>query len=130
MPELKDILNAINNTKDYTLITSENSSEYLPFVVNRCMSYYPETILIANQVNQYGLLPNELQFKYYVNTVSRKKRYAPWLKYKVSDDVNTIKEYYGCSTKKAKELVKHTNKEMIIEMKQSLDKGGLKKSKY
>ena len=93
MPELKDILKSINLTKDADLIDSFNESDYPAWVVNRAMSFYPDTILQVNEMNQRSAIPKILQYKYLLNSVRKKNRYSPWLKVKVDPDVAVIKEY-------------------------------------
>ena len=50
--QLKDFLNSINTSKE-NLIDSDSKVEklYLPFIVNKCMSYFPDTIFAANHAN-------------------------------------------------------------------------------
>ena len=127
MPELKDILRSINLTKDADLIDSFNESDYPAWVVNRAMSFYPDTILQVNEMNQRSAIPKILQYKYLLNSVRKKNRYSPWLKVKVDPDVAVIKEYYGYSTRKAKEMMPLISKESLHQMKESLDRGGIRK---
>jgi len=127
MPELKDILKSINLTKDADLIDSFNESDYPAWVVNRAMSFYPDTILQVNEMNQRSTIPKILQYKYLLNSVRKKNRYSPWLKVKVDPDVAVIKEYYGYSTRKAKEMIPLISKESLHQMKESLDRGGIRK---
>jgi hypothetical protein len=127
MPELKDILKSINLTKDADLIDSFNESDYPAWVVNRAMSFYPDTILQVNEMNQRSAIPKILQYKYLLNSVRKKNRYSPWLKVKVDPDMAVIKEYYGYSTRKAKEMIPLISKESLHQMKESLDRGGIRK---
>ena len=127
MPELKDILKSINLTKDADLIDSFNESDYPAWVVNRAMSFYPDTILQVNEMNQRSTIPKILQYKYLLHSVRKKNRYSPWLKVKVDPDVAVIKEYYGYSTRKAKEMIPLISKESLHQMKESLDRGGIRK---
>jgi hypothetical protein len=127
MPELKDILKSINLTKDADLIDSFNESDYPAWVVNRAMSFYPDTILQVNEMNQRSAIPRIMQYKYMLYSVRKKNRYSPWLKVKVDPDVAVIKEYYGYSTRKAKEMIPLISKESLHQMKESLDRGGIRK---
>ena len=127
MPELKDILKSINLTKDDDLIDSFNESDYPAWVVNRAMSFYPDTILQVNEMNQRSTIPKILQYKYLLHSVRKKNRYSPWLKVKVDPDMAVIKEYYGYSTRKAKEMLPLISKESLHQMKESLDRGGIRK---
>lgn len=121
-------MNSINMNKNVDLIDEYNESDYVPFVVNRCFSYYPDTILLANELNQkLGYLDKKLQYKYYLYSVRKKKRFSPWLKYKADDKLKTIQTYYNTSLRKAKEMSNMVSDDDIKNMKNYLDKGGKKK---
>ena len=127
MPDLKDILKSINVTKDGDLIDDYNKSDYPPFVVNRCFSFYPDTILLANEMNMRSDLDKKLQYKYLLNAVRKKSRYSPWLKHKLPEEIQLLKDYYGFSTAKAKEALPLLSKDDLKKIKEILDKGGIKK---
>jgi hypothetical protein len=127
MPELKDILKSINLTKDKDLIDQYNESDYPAWVVNRALSFYPDTILQVNELNQRPYLPKTMQYKYLVECIRKKNRYSPWLKVKLDPGVQLIKEYFGYSTRKAREVLPMFTNEDLEELKLILDKGGCKK---
>ena len=127
MPELKDILKSINLTKDTDLIDTYNESDYPTWVVNRALSFYPDTILQVNELNQRPYLPKTMQYKYLVECIRKKNRYSPWLKVKLDPGVQLIKEYFGYSTRKAREVLPMFTNEDLEELKLLLDKGGCKK---
>ena len=127
MPELKDILKSINLTKDKDLIDQYNESDYPAWVVNRALSFYPDTILQVNELNQRPYLPKTMQYKYLVECIRKKNRYSPWLKVKLDPGVQLIKEYFGYSTRKAREVLPMFTNEDLEELKLLLDKGGCKK---
>ena len=69
-----DYSNAILETKQ-NLITDEASEKaYNPFLVNRALSYFPDTIIDANLMNVFNILDKKLQFDYLINSVRRSKR--------------------------------------------------------
>ena len=127
MPELKDILKSINVTKDTDLIDVYNESDYPAWVVNRALSFYPDTILQVNEINQHSHMPRTMQYKYLLYSVRKKNRYSPWLKVKLDPGVQLIKEYFGYSTRKAREVLPMFTNEDLEELKLILDKGGCKK---
>ena len=43
-----DFLNAINDTKVNVMVDDIAEKQYLPFIVNRGLSYFLETVLYAN----------------------------------------------------------------------------------
>ena len=102
MANLGDFLKAINLTKE-NLIENDSlaEKEYVPFVINRTMSYFPDTVLYANEMNLRGHLDNRLQNDYLLNSIRKKKRFSRWLKAEKNEDVDAIKEYYSCNYMKA-----------------------------
>jgi len=129
MPKLGDILNSINLTKDADLIDEYNKSDYVPFLINRGLSFYPETILHANFLNSQHHLDRILQYKYYLSAIKKKKRFSKWLKNcKPSEDILIISKYYNISVNKVKEISDMITSEDLDNMRKYLDIGGSKGS--
>ena len=124
--ELKDYLNAINHTKE-PLLDSEDEEwvkKYPPFVVNRCLSPFSDTILLVNEINKLHHLDKKLQFDFLLNSIRARKRYAPWLKATKLENLKYVKEFYGYSNEKAKTALDILNDEQISAIKNKLYKGG------
>ena len=47
-----DYLNAINYTKKDTMVDDIAEKQYNPFMVNRGLSYFQDTVLMAKEMNQ------------------------------------------------------------------------------
>ena len=124
---LSEILNSINFSKKNLLTTTEEEKEYTPFVVNRCLSYFPDTLLHANEMNRLPFLDKRLQYEYYMNSIRPRKRFSKWLKRETNDDIGIIKEYFGMSEKKAREAISVLSPQDIKSMKKELDIGGSRK---
>jgi len=124
-----DYVNAINDTKKNLMVGTDNDElaekGYTPFMVNKSLSYFIDTILYANEINEYAHIDNKLQFEYYINGIPKKKRFSKWAKKEKSDDLDIICEYYGCNYTRAAEIHKIINKGNIDFMKQKLQKGGV-----
>lgn len=119
-----EFVNAICDTKQ-DLITDEASEKsYNPFMVNRSLSYHYDTVLLANEMNQRAFLDKKLQFSFLLNTVRKKKRFAKWQKPESSNDLNIIKEYYGYSTEKARQVLSLLTDQQMVDLKQRVFKGG------
>ena len=102
-----DFIKTING-KTGTDIIEENEKEYTPFIVNRNFSFAIDTIFFANEMNKYnGILTNMQQFDFYYHALSKKTRYNKWVKAGKTDQeaIDLIKEYFGYSTRDAKELL-------------------------
>ena len=126
MYELKEYLNAINVSKE-SLLDSEDEmweKKYAPFIVNKCVAPFPDTILLVNEVNQYHHLDKKLQFDFLLNSLRTRKRYTPWLKAKKLKNLEYVKEYYGYNNEKAKAALDILDDEQISAIKIKLNKGG------
>ena len=126
MYELKDYTNAINYTKE-PLLDSEDeewTKKYPPFIVNKCLAPFPDTILLVNEINQLHHLDKKLQFDFLLNSLRTRKRYAPWLKAKKLKNLEYVKEYYGYNNEKAKLALDLLNDKQISAIKRKLNKGG------
>ena len=75
-----DFINAINLTKENLFTDPQANKDYSPWMVNKGLSYFPDTILHANEMNGNYSIPKEWQFSYYLNTIPKKKRFSKWAK--------------------------------------------------
>lgn len=121
-----DFLNAINTSKKDIMVDDLVEKQYPAFMVNRGLSYFPDTILYANEMNRYHHLDNRLQFDFLINTIRKQKRFSKWHKAESSEDIEAIKEYYGYSNEKARQTLSVLTQDQIIELKQKVYKGGKK----
>ena len=124
--ELKDYLNAINHEKTNLMDTDDEMWEkkYPPFIVNKCLAPFPDTIFLVNEMNKHHQLDKKLQFDFLLNSLRTRKRYTPWLKASKQKNLEYVKEYYGYNNEKAKSALKLLNDEQIKTIKDSLNKGG------
>ena len=126
MYELKDYLNAINHTKE-PLLDSEDeewTKKYPPFIVNKCLAPFPDTIQLVNEINQLHHLDKKLQFDFLINSLRPRKRYTPWMKAKKLENLEYVKEYYGYSNEKARAALELLDEKQISAIKNKLYKGG------
>lgn len=125
MLNLFDFVNDINHKKE-NVLTEENESKYVPYVVNKSMSYFIDTIFQANEMNVRHTIDKRLQFDFLLNSVRSKKRFSKWAKPEKLESVEVIKEYYGYSNDKAKDVATILSHDDIDKIKDKLDKGGAK----
>ena len=126
MYELKEYLNAINHKKKPLMDTEDEAWEkkYLPFVVNRCISPFLDTIMLVNEMNRLHHLDKKLQFDFLLNSIRTRKRFAPWMKANKISNLEYVKEFYGYSNAKAKSALTILTNEQVKQIKISLNKGG------
>ena len=126
--ELKEYLNSLNVTKE-NLMDSDDpmwEKKYAPFIINKCLAPFNDTIMFVNEMNMRHHLDTKLQYDFLLNTIRPKKRFAPWVKADKLKDLEYIKEYYGYSNEKAKQALSILNDDQITTIKNSLNKGGRK----
>ena len=126
--ELKHYLKSINETKEHLLDSDDPMWEkkYSPYIINKCLAPFNDTIMLVNEMNMRHHLDSKLQYDFLLNTIRSKKRYAPWVKASKLKDLEYVKEYYGYSNEKAKAALKILDNEQINTIKSSLNKGGRK----
>ena len=126
MYELKDYLNAINHTKERLMDTEDEEWEkkYPPFIVNKCLAPFQDTILLVNEINQYPNIDKKLQFDFFINSLRPRKRFTPWVKANKLENLEYVKEFYGYNNEKARIALSILNDEHIATIKRKLNKGG------
>lgn len=121
----KDIIPSIQQTKK-VVITAENERDYVPFVVNRSISFHLDMIMAANQMNMSPSTDGLLQYHYLLNTVRAYRRpFQKWQKRESLENLDVVKEYYNYSNEKAKEALSILSDAQIEQIKKNLNKGGL-----
>lgn len=107
----KDILPSIMQTKKYAL---EEEGDYVPFVVNRALSYHADCLLAANEMNRNYEVHKAAQYQFLLNTVrSQKRSYSKWEKPIENEDLESVKLFFGYSTAKAVEALRILTEEQI-----------------
>ena len=123
--ELKDWLNSINQTKK-NLIDEDPSIEknYPPYIINRCLSGHLDAVMFANEMNRYSFLPKKMQYDFFINILRTKRRFSPWIRKDLVDNLDCVKRYYGYSNEKAKQALKILSKEQLDFIKSKFEIGG------
>ena len=121
-----DFINSITYTKeDLFKDDPQANKDYKPYIVNRGLSLYHDTIVQANAMNRYSFLPNEWQFRFLLNSIAKKKRWSKWEKAdKATNSLLMVQEYFGYSSEKAKEALRILSDEQLKTIEQKLNKGG------
>lgn len=124
-----DFINAISYSKDDLIVDDWSEKQYTPYLVNRGLSFGPDTVIAANEMNSRPHLEKKLQFHFLINSVRPKKRYNKWLKATQIESIEVIKQYYGYSTEKARQVMTLFDQSTIKNLKQKLEKGGVRHDK-
>jgi len=121
-----DFLNSINSTKKDLMEDPDTEKQYVPFVVNRSLSYFPDTVAIANEMNKYHHLDSKLQYHFLINIVRKRKRFSKWIKSELENNIDKVKEYYGYSDAKARQILPLLSTDQLNIIINKVDKGGRK----
>ncbi len=124
--KLGEYLTAINYSKESLMDTEDDwvEKKYQPYIINRCLSYFPDTIIQANQMNRYSDLDKKLQFDYLLNSLRKRKRFSKWVKDEQSEDFEIVKQYFGYNNRKTKEIMDLLSEDDIQSIKEDLFTGG------
>ena len=122
-----DYVNSINFTKKNLMKNTANDElaekDYVPFLTNKSLSYFTDTLLYANEMNRYHFLDKRLQYEFYLNSIRKKKRFAKWAKADNNDEVMMVQEYYKFSPQKAKAALKVLSPTQLNIIKHKMENG-------
>lgn len=123
-----DFVNAINSTKK-NLIKEDPAleKEYTPFLTNKSLSYFTDTIMDANLMNMHHGLDKKLQFDYLINTVRPGKRFSKWAKKVENNDIEVVKTYYGYNDRNAEVALSLLSADQLKTIRDRLENGGVKR---
>jgi hypothetical protein len=121
-----DFLNAINDSKEnlFDEDPAQSNKDYVPFIVNRGLSYFHDTVLYANEMNFNHHIPKEWQFDFLLNSIPRKRRMSKWHKKDDAHTLNLVVEYYGYSIEKARGVLSILSSDQLKTIEEKLYKGG------
>lgn len=120
-----DFINAINDSKKNLFLDPQAQKDYNAYIINRGLSYFPDTILYANEMNQRSSIDKDWQFFFYLNSIPKKKRFSKWAKKDAeTKSLQMVMEYYKYSSERAKEALSVLSPEQLTMIEEKLYKGG------
>ena len=122
---LFDFLNAINDNKKDLFQDPQAEKDYAPFMINRGLSFFPDTVLYANEMNRSVQIPSKWQFDFLKNSIPKKKRFSKWFKKDATtEQLKLVMKHYNYSEKKAYEVLTILSPKQLIELQQAYEHGG------
>lgn len=121
--ELKDWLNSIYFSKKNLLEEIDNPNQYPAFIVNRMLSGNIDTVLFASELNERFTMDKDMQYKFLLYAVPKRKRFSNYLKKNSLEDLELVKSYYGYNTEKALDALRLLSKEQIDYIREELNTG-------
>ena len=115
-----DYVKAINHKTEV-----EDLGGYVPFLTNRAFAMHMDTIMIAEQMNQYHTLSPQLQYDFYFNAVRKGRRFGFPRKVEDHPQLELVMTYFDYSRTKAEQALELLSEADLCEMRKALDKGGM-----
>lgn len=120
-----DFINSITYNKEDLFVDPQAEKDYVPFIVNRGLSYFPDTLFYANEVNQYSTASKKWQYDFLRLSIAKKKRFSKWAKKEsLTTDVALVQEWYKYSEEKAIEALTILTDQQLKAIRDALNKGG------
>jgi hypothetical protein len=120
-----DFVRQIQSGKQDLMTDDLSEKEYIPFVVNRTLSYEMDCLFYTNEMNMRAHCDKKLQNHYLLGTVrSRKRPFHKWSKAGQDDLLDDVKLFFGYSDKRALEAIELLTQEQLEEISEKTDPGG------
>lgn len=108
MSNVFDYVNSVNFNKKNLMDgsnTEQAEKEYVAFIVNKSLSYFPDSILYAQEMNTSGV-DNKLQYDYLLHALPSRKRFSKWFKKEKNEELVQLAKFLNISITKTEELYK------------------------
>jgi hypothetical protein len=121
---------SVSHTKINLMRKTENDELaeklYKPYLINRSLSMFNDSILYVNEMNMRPQLDNKQQYEYLLNTLRKRKRFSKskWKKQEPDAAVEMIMEYFGYGRAKAEQAMRVLTDDQLTMIESALDKGG------
>lgn len=112
-----DYIANINMAKKDIMTDPDAEKVYNSFLTNRGLSYFDDTVLLANEMNRNHHLDARLQYDFLRHAVRKRKRFSKWLKATKNDDVEVVMKHYNYSREKAESVMDLISPESIDQMR-------------
>jgi len=133
-PGLFDIVENLNKGTNSPHLMEDDSTDnpynklYLTFTINRAMSQHPDTILLANALNQYPNIAPRMHYDFLRHTIRPRRRYGAWAKQKnTTEDIKLIMQKYNYSLAKAHEAITLFDEKSLAKLRKEMNHGGTRK---
>jgi hypothetical protein len=114
-----EYVNSINGKIENLIVEDENNEKfYDPFLTNRAFSYFPDSILYANEMNSRHFLDKRMQYDYLYYGISKKKRFSKWATRNTNGNIDFLVRLYECSKTKAEEIAEVLGETSVELLKQ------------
>lgn len=125
-----DYLKSINGNSSASIMEDESDQkQYLPFIINRSLSYHMDTTLLANEMNLNHHLDVRQQYDFLRHTVRPRKRFAKFQKATQNEDIDLLVKEYSMNRRHAEEALQILEKDELQRLQDKHQHGGVKNNK-
>ena len=117
-----DYVNSITTTKENLIVDDLTEKAYTPYMVNRSLSNFIDTVFYAQEMNRYHNLDKKMQYDFLRLSIKKAKRFSKWGKAEKSEEIDAIKFVYNVSNEKARMYLRtmlQENVNKIVEIHQT-----------
>jgi hypothetical protein len=103
-----DFINSITHTKQNIIDQDPLAErEYVPYLTNRILSNFADTIFLANTMNTNHHLDKRMQYDYLFYSATKKKRYAKSNKPQHNNQIEiaSIQKLFGYNESRARQVL-------------------------
>jgi hypothetical protein len=118
------VMDILSNISSSDTTMEYHESDYKQRVINKGLSYFIDSILYVNEVNQRHYLTNKQHYDYLFNSLRKKKRFSKWHKKTPIDNVDLVMQSYKYNQTKAEEAIKLLSDAQIDKLRDRLEQGG------
>ncbi len=128
-----DYVKSIQKTKEDMIRGSDTpelaTKEYNPWIVNKALSMYVDSIMYANDMNVNHYLDKDVQYAYHLNSVRAMNRKHTWFKSTSDEDLKVVTNHFQCNNIRALEIMKIIGAKGIDLIKKNDVTGGVVKKR-
>ena len=116
-----DFVKSANEKNEYL---GDDLAGYVPFLMNRAFAMHPDTVMLAEEMNQYHSLSPHLQYEFYYHGVRKGRRFGFPKKPVDHPQLELVQDYFRYSKQKALEALQVLTEADLRAIMRSQDKGG------
>ena len=120
-----ELAHDVPSKERYDSDASEMKS-YTKFLINRTLSYHPDIIAYANEMNIHIDISDRLHYDFLHHSIDKKRRSKKfWAKTKKYEHLELVKEYFNYSNQKALSALSVLSDKDIETITNLMNKGGV-----
>lgn len=119
-----DFIKSVGETKEDLIKENPDlANDYNSYLTNRGFSYFPDTILYANEMNLYSSIPKVYQYYYYMSSIRKRKRFSKWHKLEKNEDLELVQKVYNVRAEVAKQYLSILSEKDLEALRKSTETG-------